>query len=493
MCYTEIMNTRRQFYFGLLTFALTAPAFYLGQLHDSYWFFIWIFPIPVILYSFAASQRSSILVSFFSLLVPALSVLLTEYYRSSVPTPMEVIPSLLHSLIFTALIVLNRYSIRTQPFWLTPWVLPSVLSLYQFVWSFSLLANFLHFGISNQTNFLPIAQLTALLGPVSLSFIMHFFATSLCTIWYFRHKPLRWITLSLILIALLGGALSYGYYRLAQTPPNISTYIALGDASPSGKHNRSHHKDMKIIQAHHLSQTPLIINSLANSNPNFIVLPEMWLSVNSQNRDETKSLLQKLASSVNSNLIVGVRTLSSEGSSHNAAWIIDQQGQWVGQYNKIHLIPEAEQDFTPGQLTPIYTLNGVRFAVEISTDSLERQPSIYYGQQGAQLVFILSINSTLHGNASENRRVAILRGISNGFAIARVAAFGELSLVDPRGRVIARMISTPGATTSLSGSLPIGHGKTFYSTHPNLFGYLITLIVLLISLSLLRTALKYRH
>ncbi len=482
------MKSRTQFYLGLLAFFLTASTFYLGQISNQYWFFVWLFPIPILLYSYNTTRQNTVIVSFFSLLLPTLAVLITEYGSSALPTPMEVIPSLLHSLIFTALIVLNRYCIQRQPFWLTPWILPSILSLYQFSWSFSQLSSFLHFGISNQINFLPTLQIVSVFGPVSLSFLMHFFATSLASALYFRHKPAKYSTLLLVLGIILGSTLIYGQYRLTHIPQTTHTRIALGGTTP--KTNLTQNSANPQFDQQRIGGAPALIQALAATHPDFIVTPEMWLRLSDDNRQAALQSMQSLAKQFNANLIIGIKSLSHTQAQRNAAWIINQQGSFIGQYNKIHLIPVTENYLTPGKKAQTFDLSGVRFGIEIGTDALARDLTIRYSQQGAQLVLIMDVSNTFKGgagDADENRRMAILRSVSGGFALARIASYGQLTLADAYGHIVANAHTpkNPATITTVSATVPLGNGRSFYSKHPNLSGYLSLFITLLISLRLM--------
>lgn len=485
------MKARTTFYLGILTFVATTLLFYFGLLSNACWFLIWLYPIPVMLYSFSASRQATILVSFLSFATASLTVIVPQYTTSVLPEPMEIIPSLLHSLVFAAIIILNNFCIRRIPFWLTAFVMPSFYIFYQFLWSFSSLANFIHFGVSTQINCLPLLQIGSLIGPLGIGFLTHFFASSIATAIYFRRKTTKWLTILLILSIVFSSVLGFGFYRLAHPQPTPSIKVSLGTKSPHGIHKFSYISDAEMKQR--IAEYPAFIESLAVDKPLFIMTPEVWLRLDDSNRDKTLHAIEAVAKKVNSNIITA-NVLTTDNQAHtNTAWVISRQGMRVGSYDKIHLIPEIEDDFKAGITEPIFTLDNVRFGIEIGIDMLFRQPSVAYGRQGVQIVFMPSADSGLHGTADERRRAAIVHTVSNGMALARAAVYGELVLADAYGRKQAVLVVPQGMTGKLEGEVQLGFGKTFYSLHPYFFAYCCLGLVLLITFLLLLRMPKLRR
>jgi apolipoprotein N-acyltransferase len=83
-------------------------------------------------------------------------------------------------------------------------------------------------------------------------------------------------------------------------------------------------------------------------------------------------------------------------------------------------------------------------------------------------------------------RLAIMRGVENGFAVARSAKDGLLTLSDAYGRVIARKDSTPSGMVMLMGDLPRGPGETLYARIGDAFAWLcLGLAAILVSVAFL--------
>jgi apolipoprotein N-acyltransferase len=77
-------------------------------------------------------------------------------------------------------------------------------------------------------------------------------------------------------------------------------------------------------------------------------------------------------------------------------------------------------------------------------------------------------------DAYGHARVAIMRGIENGVAVARSARRGLLTLTDPYGRLVNRRASMGDATMTLVGDLPIGEGAghTLYTRIGDVFAWI---------------------
>jgi apolipoprotein N-acyltransferase len=80
-------------------------------------------------------------------------------------------------------------------------------------------------------------------------------------------------------------------------------------------------------------------------------------------------------------------------------------------------------------------------------------------------------------------RMAVLRGVEGGFAVARTARRGSLTLSDNRGRVIAEATDEKG-DTQLVGDLPLYQSRTLYGQWGDWFAW-CDLVLLLWLLPLL--------
>jgi len=103
-----------------------------------------------------------------------------------------------------------------------------------------------------------------------------------------------------------------------------------------------------------------------------------------------------------------------------------------------------------------------------------------YALQGANLLLVpawdFNLDRWLHA------RMAVLRAVENGFALARSARNGLLTLSDNRGRVIAETATVPGRFVSITGKVNVVHEQTFYTRTGDWFAWLcVAMFVILLA------------
>jgi apolipoprotein N-acyltransferase len=104
-----------------------------------------------------------------------------------------------------------------------------------------------------------------------------------------------------------------------------------------------------------------------------------------------------------------------------------------------------------------------------------------YAAEGANLLLVpawdFNLDRWLHA------RMAVMRAVENGFALARSARNGLLTLSDNRGRILAEAITVPGRFVSITGKVNVAREKTFYTRTGDWFAWLcmIIFVILLVS------------
>jgi apolipoprotein N-acyltransferase len=83
-----------------------------------------------------------------------------------------------------------------------------------------------------------------------------------------------------------------------------------------------------------------------------------------------------------------------------------------------------------------------------------------YGERGVDLLLVPAWDFVRDGRL--HSRMAVVRGVENGFAIARSAAAGRLTASDRYGRVIAEAITSPAMPVTVVTDLGIRAGGTWY-------------------------------
>ena len=138
-------------------------------------------------------------------------------------------------------------------------------------------------------------------------------------------------------------------------------------------------------------------------------------------------------------------------------------------YNKRHLLPPFENHYTPGD-TFAMLVGAPRIGLAICKDMDFHDIGRAYARQNAQLLLVpawdFGADGWLHS------RMAIMRGVENGFAIARAARTGRLTLSDDRGRVLAEASSEDHDAAEVVGDLALRETHTLYARWGDWFAWL---------------------
>src|SRR6266516_4273123 len=77
-------------------------------------------------------------------------------------------------------------------------------------------------------------------------------------------------------------------------------------------------------------------------------------------------------------------------------------------------------------------------------------------------------------------RMAVLRAVENGFALARSARNGLLTLTDNRGCILAEAATVPGRFVSITGKVNVTPAATFYARTGDWFAWLCVAMFLVL-------------
>ena len=157
-------------------------------------------------------------------------------------------------------------------------------------------------------------------------------------------------------------------------------------------------------------------------------------------------------------------------------------GELIATYNKHHMLPPFESQFTPDTKRTVLDQPSGKWGVEICKDMDFSRLSREYSQDGIGMMIVSASDFVsdgwLHG------RMAVLRGVEGGFSVARSANLGILTATDDRGRLIAEQdtIMGPPFVTSIA-DVPVHHDATVFSRFGDWFAWLCMALFLMALLS----------
>jgi apolipoprotein N-acyltransferase len=210
-----------------------------------------------------------------------------------------------------------------------------------------------------------------------------------------------------------------------------------------------------------------------------------------------RAAMHELATEAGAGIVAGNPTsawdLDETGNrvlrEYNSASFISRQGEFVGRYSKIHLVPFGEyvpyrdlfffahhltkqiSDFSRGTERNVFTANGHRYGVFICYESIFADEVRQFAKNGAQ-TFVYISDDGWYGDTSapwQHLNMARMRAIENHRWILRDTNSGVTATIDPKGRVVQS--SPRHVFTSLPARYGFRDDLTFYTRHGDLFAY----------------------
>ncbi len=205
------------------------------------------------------------------------------------------------------------------------------------------------------------------------------------------------------------------------------------------------------------ARAEMLIRQSAASQPDVILLPELWntgfapnqidASLADEDGARTKALCGSLAREYGVNIVAGSVLAKKGDALYNTAYVFDRAGSCIAEYDKTHLFsPSGEGEaYAAGNRFVTFPLDGVMCGIMICYDLRFPELCRALALSGAKAVFLPAewrkvatkqMRALLEARAIENQMFAAL---CNGCGEAYGTEFGGSSaIVDPLGNVLAQ-------------------------------------------------------
>jgi apolipoprotein N-acyltransferase len=198
-----------------------------------------------------------------------------------------------------------------------------------------------------------------------------------------------------------------------------------------------------------------------------VVLPEKIGRVSESALAEVDALFSSAATDTRAAIVLGL-VRRTPSAAFNSSRLYSADGKLGANYDKHHLLPGVERE-KPGDKRALVDEASGRWGLQICKDMDFPKLSREYAADGANLLLVpawdFNLDRWLHA------RMAALRAVENGFALARSARNGLLTLSDNRGRIQAETSTVPGRFVSISGKLNVAREQTFYTRSGDWFAW----------------------
>jgi apolipoprotein N-acyltransferase len=306
-----------------------------------------------------------------------------------------------------------------------------------------------------------LIQSASLLGMYSVTFLLCLFANTLA-------MALRQSQRSTLVLALGIGIcaldLVFGVVRLSRPQPPAVTVAVFVDESAI---LAAYHDDTLASALKASAGYANAIRSAAAQGAKFAVTPEGGIVIRPEWRAAILAPLAAVAEQAGVQIIAGVYERAPPADLAYAL-----QGKGAARiYAKRHLVPFLETESTPGDSSGWL---GDGRAMEICKDMDFPRTILADAKSGIRLMGVPA--GDFGKDAWLHARMAIMRGVENGFAIVRAANEGLLSVSDGEGRLIAQKLAAPSGMTVLVAAVPPGPGPTFYTRVGDAFAWCVILL-----------------
>jgi apolipoprotein N-acyltransferase len=227
----------------------------------------------------------------------------------------------------------------------------------------------------------------------------------------------------------------------------------------------------------------------SRENPQLIIWPETALPGYLKREKDLQRWVEKVVGQTNAYHIIGSPEYR-EGAYYNAAFLISPQGEILGEYDKIHLVPFGEivpfrpilsrfigvlnelGDFSPSRERKLLRTPFGRFAVLICWEGIFPQLVRKFVKDGADYIVNITNDAWFLKTAAPFQHfvVSIFRAVENRVSIIRVANTGVSVFIDPYGRITKKteIFKKDYLTSYVSRRIH----QTFYTNYGDIFACL---------------------
>jgi apolipoprotein N-acyltransferase len=477
----DFFLTRYQILLVIVAGLISAGLLYFGTgLHPTWWL-LWVAPVPVL--AIASRLRASA-----AFLLGSIAWFLGEmnqwnYLRHVIALPLRItiLFFVIAAVIFGLSVLFTRSFLRRGSLFLAAFAFPVYWVTCEYLSAIASPHSTWGNLAYTQMDFLPLIQIASVTGLWGISFVVFLFAGTVATLFSGSGKLSQRRALAIVVGFLGCVVLVFGEWRLQSHPSAKSVLVTLiAKDVPMSLYLGSEEQALQLLREYDDE-----IRRVTPTGTQAVVLPEKIARVSESALAEVDALFSSAAISTRAAVVLGLARKTSSGS-FNSSRFYSADGKLEANYDKHHLIPGVEPEKSGDKRITLDQSSG-RWGLQICKDMDFPALSRQYATDGADLMLVpawdFNVDRWLHS------RMAVLRAVENGFALARSARNGLLTLGDNRGRIQAETATAPDRFVSISGILNVSHKETFYARTGDWFAWLcvVAFVVLLASRLLTRS------
>jgi apolipoprotein N-acyltransferase len=455
--------------FMVLAVAISATAYFLGTGLYPHWWLTWLAPLPILVLAPRLPRWQAGAIAFVAYAAGGANMF--SYYGLVAPLAIALIVLLVPALFFAVVVLLFRsFALRgmllraalaVPALWVALEYLSEVRSPHGTFGNISY----------SQMDFLPAIQIAAVTGIWGISFSLFLFPAAVAAIVAPRGDTRGKTLVAVIAGIILAGPLGFGIARLHAERHTASVTVGLLDSDEAATMYPKGAASVDLIRSYTAH-----IPELASRGAQIVVIPEKLGRFTDDQVAQTDEILGQIAKQNHITIAAGLHHLPNL----NETRVYAPDGHLEAVYEKHHMLPAFESDLLVGTTRTSLERPSGKIGLTICKDMDFPELSRNYGNDGATLLLVPAWDFTRDGWL--HSRMAILRGVESGLAIARAPRLGNLTITDDRGRVIAEQVTGAKSFDATLATVAMGSGRTFYDRAGDWFAWfdLVLLAVLLL-------------
>jgi apolipoprotein N-acyltransferase len=433
----------------------TAAMFYFGNGLDPWWLLMWFAPLPVLLYALRAKWWAAVVVAVTAIMLANLNM--WSYFTKTLGMPAVLWAGIFlpASAAFAAGVLLFRALVLRGSVWSGLLALPALWVSSEYVRNLTSPHGSAGSLAYSQLRFLPFLQLASITGPWGMTFALLLFPCAIAIGMHIRHSsPKRALKVVGAAIGAIAVLLAFGVARLAAPHQQMAKVGLIASDEKANATVTDPGADTERLFRDYAREAKM----LGFRGAQAIVIPEKLGVMLEGKAAGTDVVLQSVADETGATIVAGVVDVDGPVKYNEARAYVAHSV--VQRYDKHHMLPPFESNLKPGTTLTVLQREQQRWGVAICKDMDFASPARLYGQTGAGLMLVPAwdfvVDRSWHGH------IAVMRGVENGFSIARAAKNGFLTVSDDRGRIVGEASSSSAPFATLLVDVPAVHSWTIY-------------------------------
>jgi apolipoprotein N-acyltransferase len=442
----------------------TATFGYLGTGLHPIWWMLWLAPIPMLAAAPRLRSGAAFLLSSIAWLIGAMNQLNYVRHEIELPPLIATLYFLAPAVVFGLAVVFVRRFLTHGSVFLGAVAFPA----YWVTWEYLNATFSPHSTWGNlaytQMNFLPLIQIASITGIWGISFVVFLFSGTVAALLSGAGSSLRRSSLAVAVGLVICAVLLFGEWRLKsnQSAKSIAVTLIAKDV-PMSLYPGSEKQTRELLREYAAE-----VRRVTPAGTQVVVLPEKIGRVSEKNMEQVDALFSSAALATHAAIDLGVVRQTASGA-FNSCRFYSANGRLEANYDKHHLVVGMERE-KPGHDRVVLEQPSGHWGLQICKDMDFPDLSREYAGENAAVLLVpawdFDIDRWLHS------RMAVLRAVENGFALARSARNGLLTLSDNRGRIIVEAATVPGRFVSIGGNLSVALEETFYTRAGDWFAWI---------------------